>query len=102
MKADIVERLEGVLVELRGLPLPAGSAGSSLLAVLEAVEEERQMMRTRAKALLSKAPGALPGWTISRNGAPEREKHEPTAMVIRSHHRRSAVRLIQRPRILNL
>ena len=45
---------------------------------------------------------ALPGWRVSRgNGARELELAAgltPT-MVIRSHHRRSALRLIQRPRI---
>jgi hypothetical protein len=50
--------------EIQCLPLPPGSAGFSLLAVLEAVEQERQAMRNRAKALLSQTPSALPGWRL--------------------------------------
>ena len=97
---DVVERLEAVLAELEGrLPLPAGAVGAGLLDALEAANRLRRVVRAEAKTLLRKAPGALPGWrVITRNGAPEREDREPRLMI-RSHHRSSAVRLIQRPHI---
>ena len=101
MKADIVGRLESVLTELEG-PLPASKIGAGLLDVLETADRIRKIVRAEAKALLTRAPDALPGWRVSReNGARELEFAGLTpTTVIRSHHRRSAVRLIQRPRVL--
>jgi hypothetical protein len=96
---DVVERLESILLEIERLPLPVGKIGAAFLDMLEVMGRVRKRVRNEAKALLRKAPGALPGWRVSRNGAPERGQREPT-VVIRSHHRRSAVRLIQGPRIL--
>jgi hypothetical protein len=92
----IVECLEAVLTELRRLPFPAGSAGSSLLAVLEAVEQERQIMRTRAKALLSKAPAALPGWAVSSANPNGKRRAVGELTPIRAHNRLNALKLIQR------
>ena len=77
---DVVERLESVLAELEGrLPLPAGAVGAGLLDALETADRIRRVVRAEAKTLLR-----------------ERELR----VVIRSHHRRSAMRLVQRPRIL--
>jgi hypothetical protein len=81
---EVVERLEAILpFEIQCLPLPPGSAGSSLLAVLEAVEQERQAMRNRAKALLSQTPSALPGWAsaVSSAAMATRSRHEPWLFV---------------------
>jgi hypothetical protein len=99
-REQVVQRLEEILLELEGrLPLPTGRVGAGLLDALEIADRIRRVVRAEAKTLLRKAPGALPGWSVSRNGAPERGEREPT-MVIRSHHRKSAIRLVQRPRIL--
>jgi hypothetical protein len=103
VKADIVERLASILGELEYLPLPSVRVGAALLHALEGMDRIRRVVRAEAKALLTRAPDALPGWRVSRgNGARELELAAgltPT-MMIRTHHRRSAVRLIQRPRIL--
>jgi hypothetical protein len=94
---DVVERLEAVLAELERLRLPSGMDGSSLLDVLEAMEQERQTMRTRAKALLSHSPAALPGWRLGGVIGNDGVKKPPgTIMTVRRHQREAGLRLIQR------
>jgi hypothetical protein len=94
---QIVERLQAAVTELRKLRLPPGQPGSSLLSVLEALDQERKALRITAKALLNKAPDALPGWAlggvVGRNGA---EKVPGELMTIRQHEREAGLRLIRR------
>jgi hypothetical protein len=94
---ELVERLEAVLVELERLPLPPGRAGSSLLDTFEIMDRARKRARTAAKAMLVKEPSALPGWRVSRSGAPDQLERLGLALtVIRRHRRRQSVRLFQR------
>jgi hypothetical protein len=100
VKADIVERLESVLAELQRLPLLAGRDGSALLDTLEATERVRQMIRTRAKARLSKEPDALPGWMIAlpngqRSSNPGPRWKEGRTLV-QEHRRSTSIKLIRR------
>jgi hypothetical protein len=62
---EVVERLEEILLEIGRLPLPPGSAGSSLLDTFEIMDRARKRARTAAKAMLVKEPSALPGWRVA-------------------------------------
>jgi hypothetical protein len=96
---ELQRRLAAIVGELEKLSLPAGRDGSALLDTLEATERVRQMIRTRAKARLSKEPDALPGWMIALpNG-----RRDPNArgwvegkVKVSEHRREAAVRLMQR------
>ena len=92
---DIVERLEAIIAELQRLELPAGDIGSSLLDILEILEGIRAKTRIRAKALLSKAPAALPGWSVS-SANPNGKRRAVGIMPIRAHQRENALKLIRR------
>jgi hypothetical protein len=63
---EVVEKLEAILLELGRLPLPASRVGAALLDALEGMDRIRRVVRAEAKTLLRKAPGALPGWRVSR------------------------------------
>jgi hypothetical protein len=93
---DIVERLEVIIAELQRLELPAGDIGSSLLDILEILEGIRAKTRIRAKALLSKAPAALPGWSVSSANRNGKRRAVGDLMPIRAHQRENALKLIRR------
>ena len=93
---DIVERLEAIIAELQRLELPAGDVGSSLLDILEILEGIRAKTRIRAKALLSKAPAALPGWSVSSANRNGKRRAVGELMPIRGHQRENALKLIRR------
>jgi hypothetical protein len=92
---ELVERLEAVLVELERLPLPPGSAGSSLLDAFEIVDRARKRARTAAKAMLVKEPSALPGWRIGGVIGRDGTEKPPSTLMIRRHEREAGLRLIQ-------
>ena len=91
-----IERLEAIITELQRLELPAGDVGSSLLDILEILEGIRAKTRIRAKALLSKAPAALPGWSVS--WANPNGKRRAVGSLCRFAHtaRGNALKLIRR------
>jgi hypothetical protein len=93
---NVVERLEAIIAELQRLELPAGDVGSSLLDILEILEGIRAKTRIRAKALLSKAPAALPGWAVSSANPNGKRRAAGELMPIRAHNRLNALKLIQR------
>jgi hypothetical protein len=94
---EVVERLEAILLELERLPLPASKVGAALLDTLESADRVRRALRAQAKAILARMPGALPGWRVSRSGAPDQLERLGLALtVIRRHRRRQSVRLFQR------
>jgi len=97
---ELQRRLAAILAQLEKLSLPAGQDVSALLDTLEATKRVRQMMRTRAKARLSKEPNALPGWRISlANGRGDGEgpEYAPSSrMVVRQHNRAASIKLIRR------
>jgi hypothetical protein len=96
-RKDVVARLEAVLAELEGrLPLPAGAVGARLLDALEAAARIRRVVRTEAKTLLRKAPGALPGWSVSSANCNGKTRTVGELMPVRAHQRESALKLIRR------
>jgi hypothetical protein len=86
----VVERLDATITELQRLELPAGDVGSSLLDILEILGGIRAKTRIRAKALLSKAPAALPGWSVS-SANPNGKRR-----AVGEHQRENALKLIRR------
>ena len=97
----VVERLDAIIAELQRLELPAGDVGSSLLDILEILEGIRAKTRIRAKALLSKAPAALPGWSVSSANPNGKRRAVGELMPIRAHRRENALKLIRRSRLLS-
>jgi hypothetical protein len=91
----VVERLESVLAELQTLDLPAGAAGSALLDILEILGGIRARTRIRAKALLSKAPAALPGWSVTSKNPRGRSRAAGEIVPVRSYERENSLKLFR-------
>ena len=92
---DIVSRLASVLDELERLHLPRGRQGARLLDVMEILAGIRAKTRTRAKALLTKAPGALPGWSITAKNPHGRSRAVGEPVPVRSYERENSLKLIR-------
>jgi hypothetical protein len=68
----VVQKLEYLLAELDRLPLPIGKLGCQFLDALELCDQIRTKVREKAKELLLKKPGAIPGRRVS--GQPPRTR----------------------------
>ena len=91
----VVERLEGVLADLQRSPLPAGRVGASLLDVLEILDVIRAKTRINAKALLVKAPKALPGWSITAKNPHGKRRVVGEIVPVKSYKRENSLKLFR-------
>jgi hypothetical protein len=76
----VVERLRQVRTEIDRLPLPVGDLGCQFLDALELVDQIRTRVREKAKELLLKELGLIPGWKAVEGG-PVRELSRDTLRI---------------------
>jgi hypothetical protein len=77
---QVLERLKAVLAEINSWSMPSGEEGIAFLDCLDVTDQIREKARGRAKEMLLKEPGAIPGWTASQGG-PVRELDKNTPRV---------------------
>jgi hypothetical protein len=82
---QVLERLKAVLAELGGWSMPIGEEGRAFLDALELTDQIREKARERAKEMLLKEPGIIPGWTAAQGG-PVRELDKDTCKVFQALH----------------
>src|SRR6516164_9904122 len=78
--SEVVSRLQKLLEELDGLPIPTGSAGTALLESLDLILEIREKVRQRAKEVLLEDSTAIPGWRVQESRPARELVHDPQAI----------------------
>jgi hypothetical protein len=73
--------LQAALAEVNTMSMPIGQPACDLLDALELVDKIRERVRTKAREMLVKEPGIIPGWE-AKLCAPTRELSKTDTLAI--------------------